>query len=163
MQPTHQARERALTSLRLISAVALLVTGALHLEQYLIEDYSAIPTIGPLFLLNFAGGTLLGLYLLVPSGRAPGRVRQALDLAAAWTGVAVAGGALVALFISERTPLFGFMEQGYRLEIVIAIVAEAVAVVALAALMGLRRAGAGAARRAGTAAALGATSNYTAS
>ncbi len=53
----------------------------------------------------------------------------------------MAAGSLVALFISERTPLFGFMERGYRPEIVIAIVAEAVALLALLALLALRRAG----------------------
>ena len=51
----------------------------------------------------------------------------------------MAGGSLIALFVSERTPLFGFMERGYRLEIVIAIVAEAVAVFALGAMVALRR------------------------
>lgn len=65
--------------------------------------------------------------------------RHLLDLVATWAGIAVAGGSLIALFVSERTPLFGFMERGYRLEIVIAIVAEAAAVFALGALMALRR------------------------
>jgi hypothetical protein len=37
----------------------------------------------------------------------------------------------VGLFISEHTPLFGFMEHGYRLEIVIALAAEAVAIISL--------------------------------
>jgi hypothetical protein len=35
------------------------------------------------------------------------------------------------LLISEHTELFGFMEHGYRLEIVIAIAAEAVAILSL--------------------------------
>ena len=43
----------------------------------------------------------------------------------------------MALLISEHTPLFGFMEHGYRLEIVIAIVAEAVTIVALSAFLAL--------------------------
>jgi hypothetical protein len=38
---------------------------------------------------------------------------------------------LAALLISEHTPLLGFMEHGYRLEIVIAIASEAVAIVSL--------------------------------
>ena len=47
-------------------------------------------------------------------------------------GIGVAGGALIALLISEKTrPLFGFMEQGYRIEIVIALVSEAAAIIFL--------------------------------
>jgi hypothetical protein len=41
----------------------------------------------------------------------------------------------VFLFVSEHQPLFGFQEDGYRPGIVIALVAEAVAVVALAAYL----------------------------
>jgi len=33
---------------------------------------------------------------------------------AALAGISVASGALVGLFISEHTPLFGLMEHGYR-------------------------------------------------
>jgi hypothetical protein len=137
MQPSSRARLRALATLRLTGAIALLATGGIHLEQYLFDDYRVVPTIGPLFLLNFAGGAVLGLYFLVPSAGSPGVLRRSLDLLAAWGGLALAAGSLVALFISESTPLFGFMEQGYRLEVLIAIVAEAVAVLALTALMAL--------------------------
>ena len=41
--------------------------------------------------------------------------------------------------MSEHTPLFGFMEHGYRWEIVFALAAEAVAVAALGALLALTR------------------------
>jgi hypothetical protein len=54
-----------------------------------------------------------------------------LDAVAALGGIAVSAGALAALLISEQTPLFGFMEQGYRLEIMIAIASETVAIAAL--------------------------------
>ena len=54
-----------------------------------------------------------------------------LDSLAALSHIGVAAGALAALLISERTSLFGFMEHGYRLEIVIAIAAGTVAIVAL--------------------------------
>jgi hypothetical protein len=155
MQPTPRTRERAATSLRVVAAIALLATGGIHLEQYLFDDFSVLPTIGPLFLLNFAAGTALGLYFLIPPRPPKGRTRRTLDLVAAWIGGAVAGGALVALFVSERTPLFGFMERGHRLEIVIAIAAEATAVLALSAMVALRRP-----RPVST---LAAPSNYTAS
>lgn len=130
-------RPRAVTGLRLTGALALLGTGAIHLQQYVVDDYRVIPTIGTLFLLNFIGAMVLGLYLLVPGGRSPGRLRRSADALAAVSGCAIAAGSLIALFISERTPLFGFMEQGYRLQIVIAIAVEALTVAALGAFVTL--------------------------
>jgi hypothetical protein len=132
-----RARYSARAITRLIGALALLATGAIHLEQYIVADYRAIPTIAPLFLLNFIAGTALGLYFLVPARASVGPVRRSIDTFAAFAGWAVAAGGLVALLVSEHTPLFGFMEQGYRVEIVIAIVAEGVTVVALGALLAL--------------------------
>jgi hypothetical protein len=49
---------------RLIGAASLLAIGGVHLQQYIVLDYRFIPTIGPLFLLNFIAGTALGLYFL---------------------------------------------------------------------------------------------------
>ncbi len=57
--------------------------------------------------------------------------RRAADALVALSGLGVAVTSLIALFVSEQTPLFGFMEHGYRLEILVAIVSEAVATVAL--------------------------------
>jgi hypothetical protein len=111
--------------------VALLVVGGVHYQQYHYDFYSAIPTIGPLFLANFVAATGLGLFLLSPL-RAPGRLGTTLDRLAALAGVGVAAGAFVGLLVSERTPLFGFSEHGYRFTIVVALVAEAVAMVMLA-------------------------------
>jgi len=137
-RPPSRAHVYALAISRLIAALALLATGGIHLEQYIVADYRVIPTIGPLFLLNFIGGTVLGLYFLVPARAQVGRVRWLLDSVAALSGWAIGVGGLVALFISEAMPLFGFMEHGYRLEIVIAIVAEGVTVVALSVFLALR-------------------------
>src|SRR4051812_49979561 len=41
-----------------LGAVAVLATGVDHIQQYYVDDYSTVPTIGTLFLLNFvsAGG-----------------------------------------------------------------------------------------------------------
>src|SRR5207253_7731525 len=50
---------------RTVGALSLLAVGAVHLQQYL-TLYSAIPTIGTLFVLNFAGATAIGLGLLAP-------------------------------------------------------------------------------------------------
>jgi hypothetical protein len=126
---------RLMTLVRLLAAASLLALGGVHIQQYIVQDYRVIPTIGPLFLLNFIGGTVLGLYFLIPIGRRAGRIRLLIDAAAALAGWFVAAGALLALLVSEHTPLFGFMEHGYRFAIVFAIVSEAVAVVALTILL----------------------------
>ena len=76
---------------------------------------------------------------------------------AALAGIGVASGALVGLLISEHTPLFGFMEHGYRLEIVIALAAEAVAIISLGAVLFRRRSRRLAATTAGREREIGAT------
>jgi hypothetical protein len=121
--------------LRLLAAISLLAAGGVHIQQYIVADYRVIPTIGPLFLLNFVGGTVLGLYFLIPVSRDAGRIRLLVDAAAALAGWFLAAGALVGLLVSEHTPLFGFMEHGYRFAIVFAIISELVAMTALAILM----------------------------
>ena len=129
------SKPRLLALVRLLAAISLLAVGVVHIQQYIGADYRVIPTIGPLFLLNFIGGTVLGLYFLSPARRHAGRFRLPLDAVAALAGWFVAGGALVGLLVSEHTPLFGFMEHGYRFAIVFAIASEAVAIVALTILL----------------------------
>ena len=131
----HSSAPDTLTSARasrLLGSLALLVVGGIHLEQYEVAHFSVVPTIGPLFLANFIGATLCGLILLFPLGAGAGARRLVFDSVVALSGLAIAAGAFIALLISEHTPLFGFMEVGYRTEIVIALVAEAVAVISLA-------------------------------
>jgi hypothetical protein len=126
-QPVDTASQAA----RSLGAMALLVMGGVHLEQYVFAYFSEILTIGWLFLLNFVGGTVLGLVLLIPL---PARVRAgrlALESVTAAGGIGLALGAFAGLLISEHTPLFGFMEHGYRPEIVVALAAEAVAILTL--------------------------------
>jgi hypothetical protein len=99
-----------------------------HLQQYLYL-YSAIPTIGTLFVLNFVGATVIGLGLLAPLERLLGRRGGAVVTLLALGGVALAATAFVFLLVSERTPLFGFMEPGYDPTAIMASrVAELVAV-----------------------------------
>jgi hypothetical protein len=59
-----------LRAIRLLGALAVLATGAVHLQQYLGADYKAIPTIGPLFLLNAIASGIVGVSLLLPIDRA---------------------------------------------------------------------------------------------
>jgi hypothetical protein len=135
--PTAAAHRRSLTATRTLGALALLVIGGVHLQQYRYEFYSSIPTIGPLFLANFIGATVLGVFLLSPF-RARGRLGTLLDQVAALAGVGLAASGFVALLISEHTPLFGFREHGYRFAVVLALASEALAV-ALLTLFLLRR------------------------
>ena len=130
----RQLGDRWLTLLRTIGAIAVLVTGAVHLQQYLSYGFDAIPTIGTLFLLNFAGATLIGLGLLVPGVR-----MRRWHVLGALGGIGLAATSIVFLLMSEHQPLFGFHEHGYRAAIVLALTAEAVAVVSLGAYLALGR------------------------
>jgi hypothetical protein len=99
-------------ALRALGALALLATGAAHLYEYN-RFYSAIPTIGTLFVLNFAGAAALALALLAPLERLGGRHGNVLIALVALAAIALAATAFTFLLISERTPLFGFKEPGY--------------------------------------------------
>jgi hypothetical protein len=116
---------------RVLGALSLLAVGIDHLDQYYADSYSAIPTIGTLFALNFAAATLLGLGLLAPVRRIAGRRADATLAALALGGIGVAGGSLAGLLISENGGLFGFMEFGYRPAIVLSIALEVATVVLL--------------------------------
>lgn len=118
---------------RVLGALSLLAVGAVHLQQY--EDlYSAIPTIGTLFVWNFVGATVLGLGLLVPFDRLSRRWGQRVVAVLALGGIAVAAVSYVFLLIAERRPLFGFMEPGYNPA---AIRAAQVSELATVALLGV--------------------------
>jgi hypothetical protein len=121
-----------LRATRFLGALAILATGAIHLQQYIGADYRAIPTIGTLFLLNAIASAIVGIGLIAPTTRVT--TRQRADAAIgllALTAVAIAVGALVSLFISESSGLFGFHESGYREPIVVAIIAEALTIALL--------------------------------
>jgi hypothetical protein len=136
------------TIARVLGALALLVVGSVHYQQYEFEFYSSIPTIGPLFLANFVAATALGLFLLSPI-RAGGTAGAILDRGAAIAGVGLAAGGFVSLLISEHTRLFGFTEHGYRFAIVLALTSEALTIVLLTLfVLSGRRTTVGAARSA---------------
>jgi hypothetical protein len=124
-----------MTAPRALGAIALLVIGGLHYQQYRYAFYSSIPTIGPLFLLTWFSATALGLFLLTPASARRGQVGDRVDQAAALAGLAVAAGAFTALLVSESTPLLGFMESGYWFVIVLAIASETAAIAMLGLFM----------------------------
>jgi hypothetical protein len=119
-------------AVRVLGALSLLAVGAVHLQQY-VTLYSAIPTIGTLFVLNFAGATAIGLGLVAPIERWLGRWGDTAVALLALGGVVLAATAFASLLISERTPLFGFMEPGYDPP---AIMASRVAELSTVALLG---------------------------
>jgi hypothetical protein len=127
--------------LRRVGVLAILITGGVHLQQYL-GDYHSIPTIGPLFLLNAIGSAVVAIGLLLPVERwFAGRRGEIAVALLALGGVAIALGALISLYVAETSTLFGFSEGTLETVMWIAIVAEAAAVVVLGpvAVASLRR------------------------
>ena len=117
-----------------LGALAVLATGVDHIEQYIVDDYSTVPTIGTLFLLNFIGAIVLTAGLIAPLAALPGATQ--MPSALSWPSVESGWvSSLAGLFISETAGLFGFVEHGYRMAIVVAIVVEVAAVVFLAAFL----------------------------
>ena len=120
---------------RYLGALAVLATGVAHIEQYAVDDYSTVPTIGTLFLLNFIASVVIAVGLIVPLGRIAGRYADLVRGVMAISGIGLGVLSLVALFVSESSGLFGFVEHGYRMAIVVAIVVEAAATVFLVAFL----------------------------
>ena len=126
------------TIVRWLGALALLSVGIDHIYEYYGRDYQAIPTIGTLFVLNFASALIVALGLVVPLRRVAGRFTERLVDLFALSGIGIACGTLAGLLISESRPLFGFREFGYRSEIVISIGLDVATVVLLATFLALR-------------------------
>jgi hypothetical protein len=120
-----------LQMMRRIGVLAILVTGAVHLQQYL-GGYHEVPTIGPLFLLNAIGSGAVAVGLLIPLQRWLGERRGDVAVGLlALGGVAIGLGSLISLYIAETSTLFGFSEGTLETVMWIAIVAEAAAVALL--------------------------------
>jgi hypothetical protein len=117
----NQRREIIAEIARYLGAVSILLVGVVHAQQYYDAYFSVVPTIGTLFLLSFIGAGVVGTVLLAPVRRLGRRVGELILVVAALGGIGIALGTLVSLLISEYTPLFGFMESGYRLAIVLTL------------------------------------------
>ena len=127
--PVSRATVARLT--RYLGALALLGVGVDHIEQYYVDSYSVIPTIGTLFAMNFASATLLTVGLLAPVRRIAGRWAARVLALLALGGIGIAAGSLAGLLLLENGGLFGFMEQGYREAIVLSIVLEVATMILL--------------------------------
>jgi hypothetical protein len=108
-------------ALRMLGALSLVGVGVVHLQQYFGAGFNQVSTIGTLFLLNGIASVIVVAGLIRRGG--------ALFALAA---IAISVGSLIALFISLNTPLFGFMEGGYRPAVVLSIVFEVATVILLA-------------------------------
>ena len=123
---------------RALGALATLAVGAIHLQQYF-KLYSSVPTIGTLFVLNFAGATVIGLALLAPLERLAGRLGRAAVALLSLGGIVLAASSFAGLLVSEHTGLFGFMEAGYDPTAIAASrVAEAAVVLLLGSFLAAR-------------------------
>jgi hypothetical protein len=128
---TSRRSELVSQAARYLGALALFGVGAVHAQQYYYAYFSSVPTIGVLFLLSFIGAGVLGVALLAPVRRLGQNIGDLILVLSALGGIGIAFGSLVSLLISEYTPLFGFMESGYRLAIVLALVSDALTTVLL--------------------------------
>jgi hypothetical protein len=107
---------------RYLGAVSILLVGVVHAQQYYDAYFSVVPTIGTLFLLSFIGAAVVGVVLLAPVRKFGRRLGDLILALAALGAIGIAVGTLVSLLVSEYTPLFGFMESGYRLAVDLTLV-----------------------------------------
>jgi hypothetical protein len=114
-------REVAAEIARYLGAVSILLVGAVHAQQYYDAYFYVVPTIGTLFLLSFIGAGVVGVVLFSPVRLLGRRVGDLILSLAALGAIGIALGTFVSLLISEYTPLFGFMESGYRLAVVLTL------------------------------------------
>ena len=134
MKTSLMSSPRVRLLVRVLGAILLLFVGADHYYEYSVDQYSVVPTIGTLFLLNFISATLIGLILLAPLRRVLRRFDTLALQVLSLSGFGIAATSLVALLVSEQTKLFGFMESNYRPAIIVAISSEAAAAIVLALL-----------------------------
>jgi hypothetical protein len=118
-----------------LGALAVLATGVAHIEQYAVDNYSTVPTIGTLFLLNFISAIVIAIGLIAPLRRTTGRYTDAIRAVFAVGGIGLGVFSLAGLFVSESSGLFGFVEHGYRMAVVVAIAVEVAATVCLVAFL----------------------------
>ena len=133
--PTLKGSPHTRLAVRVLGALLILFVGADHYYTYSVDDYSVLPTIGVLFLLNFISATAVGLMLLAPLERMMGRFGLTALRLLALSGFGIAATSLAGLLVSEQTKLFGFMESNYRPAIIVAIASEAAAAVVLGLLL----------------------------
>jgi hypothetical protein len=107
-----------------LGAIGLAGEAAVHIQQY-ISVLHGVRWVGVLFLANAAASLVTIAGLASPRTRVP----------AALAGIAISAVALAALVVSYGHGLFGWQEAGFRTPIALAVIAELVAVIGLAAAL----------------------------
>jgi hypothetical protein len=125
------SRRIVIEGTRYLGAISILVVGGIHAQQYYDAYFNVVPTIGTLFLLSFIGAAIVGGVLFAPVRLLGERAGDLILVLAALGAIGIALGTLVSLLISEYTPLFGFMESGYRLAVVLTLLFDALTTVFL--------------------------------
>lgn len=128
---TGTRRRVAGETARYLGAVSILAVGGIHLQQYYDAYFRVVPTIGTLFLLSFIGAGIVGTVLFAPVRLLGEHLGDLVLSLAALGAIGIALGTLVSLLYSEYAPLFGFMESGYRLAIVLTLVFDGLTTVFL--------------------------------
>jgi len=136
---TQRPAWTATDALRLVAVVLLLAQAGIHLQQYE-GPLNAVPTIGPLFMLNAAGA---GAIALVLAGS-----RGSVALLGSLAGLGLTLGALVSLAITRAGTLFDYSEPTLRAAVLASALVELALVLTLAGfLLAGRSRAAGAAPR----------------
>lgn len=135
-RPGHR-RELVAQAARYFGAVSILLVGAVHAQQYYDAYFSFVPTIGTLFLLSFIGAGIAGTVLCLPVRLLGRRAGDLILSLAALGSIGIALGTLVSLLISEYRPLFGFMESGYRLAVVLTLLFDGLTILFLGVFLGV--------------------------
>src|SRR5436305_648681 len=105
---------------RSLAAVLLVAGGVIHYHLWE-EGYRHIPTIGPLFLLNFIGSVALAAAVLFSRHR----------LTVTVAGIVFAAGSLAALVLSRTVGVFGFTETIWTSQAVRTLLSEVGAIATL--------------------------------
>ena len=129
--------ELVVAAARYLGAISIFLVGIVHAQQYYQAYFSVVPTIGTLFLLSFVGAGVVGTVLVAPVRKLGPLVGDAALVLAALGAIGIALGTLVSLLISEYAPLFGFMESGYRLAVVLTLVFDVMTTVFLGVFVAL--------------------------
>jgi uncharacterized membrane protein len=104
-----------------LGAIGLAGEAAVHIQQY-ISVLHGVRWVGVLFLANAVASLVTIAGLAMPQTRA----------LAALAGIVISTFALAALVVSYGHGLFGWQEGGLRTPVALAVVAEVIAVIALA-------------------------------
>src|SRR3954466_12762336 len=107
-----------------LGAIGLADEAAVHIQQY-VSLLHGVRWVGALFLANAAASLVTIAGLAMPRTRA----------LAALAGIVISSLALAALVVSYGRGLFGWQEGGFRTPVELAVIAEGIAVIGLAAAL----------------------------